>query len=82
MLPVLDRLRSERLLPEALQYNLLFRWCVGLDLGASVGAVPVFMKNRDRLLAGEVATAFFEQVLAPAKAHNCCPPSISRSTAR
>ena len=61
--------RSERLLMEALQYNLLFRWFVGLDLDAPVWDVTVFTKNRDRLLAGQVATAFFEQVLAQAKAH-------------
>ena len=54
---------------EALQYNLLFRWCVGLDLDAPVWDVTVFTKNRDRLLEGAVATAFFEQVLAQAKTH-------------
>jgi transposase len=62
-------LRSERLLMEELQYNLLFRWFVGLDLDVPVWDVTVFTKNRDRLLAGEVATAFFEQVLAQAKTH-------------
>jgi transposase len=61
---VLYSLRSERLLMEELQYNLLFRWFVGLDLDAAVWDVTVFTKNRDRLLAGEVAMAFFEQVLA------------------
>jgi len=68
LLQVLYRLRSERLLMEALQSNLLFRWFVGLDLDAPVWAVTVFTKNRDRVLAGAVATAFFEQVLAQAKA--------------
>ena len=68
LLQVLYSLRSERLLMEALQYNLLFRWFVGLDLDAPVWDVTVFTKNRDRLLAGAVATAFFEQVLAQAKA--------------
>jgi transposase len=68
LLQVLYSLRSERLLMEALQYNLLFRWFVGLDLDAPVWDVTVFTKNRDRLLAGEVATAFFQQVLAQAKA--------------
>jgi transposase len=68
LLQVLYSLRSERLLMEQLQYNLLFRWFVGLDLDAPVWDVTVFTKNRDRLLAGEVATAFFEQVLAQAKA--------------
>ncbi len=69
LLQVLYSLRSERLLMEQLQYNLLFRWFVGLDLDAPVWDVTVFTKNRDRLLAGKVATAFFEQVLAQAKAH-------------
>jgi transposase len=68
LLQVLYSLRSERLLMEELQYNLLFRWFVGLDLDAPVWDVTVFTKNRDRLLAGEVATAFFKQVLAQAKA--------------
>ncbi|WHZ14390.1 MAG: Transposase [Nitrospira sp.] len=68
LLQVLYSLRSERLLMEELQYNLLFRWFVGLDLDAPVWDVTVFTKNRDRLLEGEVATAFFEQVLAQAKA--------------
>ena len=70
LLQVLYSLRSERLLLEALQYNLLFRWFVGLDLDAPVWDVTVFTKNRDRLLAGAVATAFFEQVLAQAKTHH------------
>ena len=69
LLQVLYSLRSERLLMEELQYNLLFRWCVGLDLDAPVWDVTVFTKNRDRLLAGQVATAFFEQILAQAKTH-------------
>jgi transposase len=68
LLQVLYSLRSERLLMEELQYNLLFRWFVGLDLDAPVWDVTVFTKNRDRVLAGEVATAFFKQVLAQAKA--------------
>lgn len=69
LLQVLSSLRSDRLLMEELQYNLLFRWFGGLDLDAPVWDVTVFTKNRDRLLAGEVATAFFEQVLAQAKTH-------------
>ena len=69
LLQVLYSLRSERLLMEALQYNLLVRWFVGLDLDAPVWDVTVFTKNRDRLLAGQVATAFFEQILAQAKTH-------------
>jgi transposase len=62
-------LGSERLLMEELQYTLLFRWFVGLALDAPVWDVTVFTKNRDRLLAGQGATAFLEQVLAQAKSH-------------
>ncbi|MBX3331385.1 MAG: IS5 family transposase [Nitrospira sp.] len=68
LLQVLYSLRSERLLMEELQYNLLFRWFVGLDLDTPVWDVTVFTKNRDRLLEGKLATAFFKQVLAQAKA--------------
>lgn len=70
LLQLLYSLRSERLLMEELQYNLLFRWFVGLDLDAPVWDVTVFTKNRDRLLAGQIATAFFKQVLAQAKAQH------------
>jgi len=69
ILQVRYSLRSERLLMEEWPYNLLIRWCVGLDLHAPVWDVTVFTKNRDRVLAGAVATAFFEQVLAQAKTH-------------
>lgn len=66
---VLYSLSSERSSMEELQYNLLFRWVVGFDLDTSVWDVTVFTKNRNRLLAGKVTAAFFEQVLAQAKAH-------------
>ncbi len=69
LLQVLYRIRSERLLMEQLDYNLLFRWFVRLDVDAPVWDVTVFTKNRDRLLDGDVATGFFEQVLAQAKTH-------------
>jgi len=69
LLQVRYSLRSERLLMEELPTNLLFRRLVGLDLDAPVWDVTVFTKNRDRTLAGAVASAFFEQVLAQAKAH-------------
>ncbi len=68
LLQILYSLRSERLLMEQLDYNLLFRWFVGLTLDEPVWDPTVFTKNRDRLLAGEVAHAFFEQVLARARA--------------
>jgi transposase len=67
LLQILYSVRSERLLMEQLDYNLLFRWFVGLTLDEAVWDPTVFTKNRDRLLAGEVAHAFFEQVLARAR---------------
>ena len=52
-------IRSERLLMEQLNYNILFRWFVGLEMDDPVWAPTVFTKNRDRLLDGDVAEAFF-----------------------
>ena len=49
---------------EQLEYNLLFRWFVGLGMDDAVWVPTVFTKNRDRLLEGEVAEAFFGPVLA------------------
>ncbi len=63
LLQVLYTLRSERLLMEELDYNLLFRWFVGLNLDDPVWNATVYGKNRERLLKGEVAQAFFEEVL-------------------
>jgi transposase len=59
--------RSERRLMEQLDYNLLFRWFVGLGVDDPVWDVTVFTKNRDRLLAGEIATKFLRAVLAQPK---------------
>jgi transposase len=67
LLQILYSVRSERLLMEQLDYNLLFRWFVGLTPDEPVWDPTVFTKNRDRLLAGEVAHAFFAQVLARAR---------------
>jgi len=59
--------RSERLLMEQLDYNILFRWFVGLDLDEPIWDVTVFTKNRDRLLTQAVAARFFQLVVAQAK---------------
>jgi transposase len=67
LLQVLYTVRSERLLMEQLDYNFLFRWFVGLSIDDPVWDVTVFTKNRDRLLKGEVAEAFFAAVLAQAR---------------
>ena len=67
LLQVLYTVRSERLLMEELDYNLLFRWFVGLNLDDPVWHPTTFTKNRDRLLAGDVAAAFFDAVAAQAR---------------
>jgi transposase len=67
LLQGLYTVRSERLLMEQLEYNLLFRWFVGLSLDDPVWDATTFTKNRDRLLEGDMAAAFFAEVLAEAK---------------
>ena len=67
VLQVLYTVRSERLLMEELHYNLLFRWFVGLNMDDPVWHPTTFTKNRDRLLAGDVAAAFFDAVTAQAR---------------
>ena len=61
LLQVLYSIRSERMLMEQLEYNLLFRWFVGLNMDEPVWVPTVFSKNRDRLLHGEIAEKFFIQ---------------------
>ena len=56
-------IRSERQLMEQLDYNLLFRWFVGLSMDAPVWDATVYSKNRDRLVAGDVAARFLQAVL-------------------
>ena len=62
LLQPLYSIASERLLMEQLDYNLLFRWFVGLGMDAEVWDPTVFSKNRERLIAGEVAQKFFAAV--------------------
>lgn len=66
LLQVLYTVRSERMLMEQLDYNLLFRWFVGLNMDDPIWDVTVFSKNRDRLLEGDVARAFFMKVMEEA----------------
>lgn len=68
LLQVLYTVRSERMLMEQLEYNLLFRWFVGLSMDDTVWDVTVFTKNRDRLLAGDIAEEFFAAVVSQARA--------------
>lgn len=67
LLQVLYTVRSERLLMEQLDYNLLFRWFVGLNMDEPVWDHSTYSKNRERFLAGGVADAFFDRVLALAR---------------
>jgi transposase len=67
LLQVLYSVRSERLLMEQLDYNLLFRWFVGLKADDPIWDATVFTKNRQRLLDGDMARAFFERVVAQAR---------------
>ena len=67
LLQVLYSVRSERLLMEQLDYNLLFRWFVGLNMDETVWAPTVFTKNRERLLEGDIAQAFFDKILELAR---------------
>jgi transposase len=69
LLQHLYSIRSERLLIEQLDYNLLFRWFVGLGMDEPIWDHSTFSKNRDRLVAGDVAVAFFDAVLAEARTH-------------
>ena len=63
LLQIFYSMRSERLLMEQLNYNLLFRWFVGMEMDEEVWNHAVFSKNRDRLLNEEIAEAFFQRVL-------------------
>jgi transposase len=67
LLQVLYSVRSERMLMEQLDYNLLFRWFVGLNMDDPIWDATVFSKNRDRLLEGDVARAFFVEVMEEAR---------------
>lgn len=70
LLQVLYTVRSERMLMEQLEYNLLFRWFVGLNMDEPVWDVTVFTKNRERLLQADVAQQFFQLVVAQARERN------------
>ena len=67
LLQMLYSIRSERLLMEELDYSVLYRWFVGLSLDDPTWDATTFTKNRDRLLEGDVADAFFAEVLAAIK---------------
>jgi transposase len=68
LLQMLYSIRSERLLVEELDYSVLYRWFVGLSLDDPIWDATTFTKNRDRLLDGNIADAFFAEVVAAIKA--------------
>jgi transposase len=70
LLQMLYSVRSERLLMEEIDYSVLFRWFVGMNMDEPVWDVTVFTKNRDRLLEHEVAKVFFAQVWQQAEQAN------------
>jgi transposase len=67
LLQIFYSVRSERMLIEQLQYNLLFRWFVGMEMDEAVWNHAVYSKNRERLLNEEVAETFFQRVLERAR---------------
>jgi transposase len=67
LIQIFFSVRSERQLIEQLDYNMMFRWFVGLNLDDDIWNATTFTKNRDRLLEGEIAERFFAEVLAMAK---------------
>jgi transposase len=67
LLQMFYSVRSERLLMEELDYNVLFRWFVGLNMDDPVWDPTVFTKNRERLLAADVASEFLARVVAQAR---------------
>jgi transposase len=68
LLQSLYTIRSERLLMEEIDYSILFRWFIGLSLDEPIWSPTTFSKNRDRLLEGDIAAAFFDAVRAQAEA--------------
>src|SRR5439155_18280575 len=67
VLQSLYTVRSERLLMEEIDYSVLFRWFVGLGMDDPIWSPTTFSKNRDRLLESDIASAFFDAVLAQAR---------------
>ena len=68
LLQSLYTIRSERLLMEEIDYSILFRWFIGLSLDEPIWSPTTFSKNRDRLLEGDIAAAFFAAVRGQAEA--------------
>jgi hypothetical protein len=75
-------IRSERQLAERLEFDLLFRWSVGLGIDDPAWNHSVFSKNRDRLLECEIAAKFLAAILTQPRSSGCCIRCTSPSTAR
>ena len=73
LIQILFSVRSERQLMEQMQYNLMFRWFVGLGIDDPVWVPTVFTKNRDRLLTTDIARRFLAAILA----HRAVAPLLS-----
>lgn len=69
LLQIFYSIRSERMLMEQLDYNLLFRWFVGMSMDERMWVPTVFSKNRDRLLKHAIAENFFGRVLKLVESH-------------
>ncbi len=69
LLQIFYSVRNERMLIEQLQYNLLFRWFVRMEMDEAVWNRAVYSKNRERLLNEEIAASFFQRVLERARAY-------------
>ena len=82
LLQVLFSVRSERQLMEQLDYNLLFRWFVGLSVDEPVWDHSTFTKNRERLIEAKGRASCCAGWCARRAAAGCCRTSTSRSTAR
>lgn len=67
LLQYLYTVRSERLLMEEIDYSVLYRWFVGLGMDDPIWSPTTFSKNRDRLLEGDIASAFFDAVVGQAR---------------
>jgi transposase len=67
LLQSLYTIRSERLLMEEIDYSILFRWFVGVGMDEEIWSPTTFSKNRDRLLQGDIAAAFFDAVVDQAR---------------
>jgi transposase len=67
LLQIFYTIRSERMLMEQLNYNLMFRWFVGLNMDDGVWDATVYSKNRDRMLKADVASLFFQAVVEEAR---------------